>query len=203
MTAQRDVSYWWNGHKMSTNISSLPIFYFIYVCILTYMSLCELHMQVTEEGRGHQIPWTWSPRWLWIGMWVRETKPGFSTSALYHAISPAMERNYLSCTLKQSLIHIFAYFLPNHTTPSISGVIRTKNFANFPAQSLLEMAECVSATFLLDSLLVFLSHTYKTERGGLLDWFYFFLFTVFFVFSFIMMLITENCEEITLTKRVR
>lgn len=191
---------------MSTNISSLPIFYFIYVCILTYMSLCELHMQVTEQGRGHQIPWTWSPRWLWIGMWVRETKPGFSTSALYlsHLTSHGKKLSELYWGfLNQSLIHIFAYFLPNHTTPSISRVIQTKNFANLPAQSLLEMAECVSATFLLDALLVFLSHAYKTERGGLLDWFYFFLFTVFFVFRFIMMLITENCEEITLTKRLR
>lgn len=172
---------------MSTNISSLPIFYFIYVCILTYMSLCELHMQVTEEGRGHQIPWTWSPRWLWIGMWVRETKPGFSTSALYlsHLTSHGKKLSELYWGfLNQSLIHIFAYFLPNHTTPSISGVIQTKNFANLLAQSLLEMAECVSATFLLDALLVFLSHTYKTERGGLLDWFYFFLIHCLFCILF-------------------
>ena len=43
------------------------------------------------------------------------------------------------------------------------------NFANLPAQSLLEMVECVSAAFLLDSLAIFLSHTYKNERGGLLN----------------------------------
>lgn len=71
------------GHKMSTNISSLPIFYFIYVCILTYMSLCELHMQVTEEGRGHQIPWTWSPKV--VNRYVGE---GNKTRVLYQCSLP-------------------------------------------------------------------------------------------------------------------
>lgn len=181
-----------NFHKSSriqyehTNISSLPIFYFIYVCILTYMSLCELHMQVTEEGRGHQIPWIWSPKWLWISMWVRGTKPGFSANVLYlsHFTSHGKKLSELYWGfLKQSLIHIFAYFLPNYTTPSISRVIQTMNFANLPVQILLVMVECVSATFLLDSLLVFLSHTYKNERGCLIG-VIFFLLIVFLCILF-------------------
>lgn len=101
---------------MSTNISSFPVFYFIYVCILTYMSLCELHMQVTEESRGHQIPWTWSPRWLWIGMWVREAKPGFSTSALYlsHLTSHGKKLSelYSQTIFNSHFLHISCQTIP-------------------------------------------------------------------------------------------
>lgn len=138
---------------------------------------------------GQRTPDPLDLKWcLWIGMWVRETDPGFSASTFYTwAISPAMERNYVSLYwefLKQSLIHIFAYFLPNCITTSISRVIQIKNFANLRAQSLLEMVECVSAAFLLDSLVIFLSHTYKNERGGLLNWFDFFLLVVFLCILF-------------------
>ena len=94
----------WPGllnHLMVQNICHR---YFINFLQLLFMHMSVLpacmsvhHMQAcllpAEVGRGCQIPWNWSYRWLWSSMWVLRIELGFpvgASSALKHwAISPA------------------------------------------------------------------------------------------------------------------